>query len=302
MVLRLRRFHLLRPARAAHHRRHARQVAPLHRLDAPAAQPTRSSPTPSPTSPICATSISSSSADLEKRGRTDWMREEMDVLTSPDTYRMEPEHAWERLKTRVRKPQGACRADGGRRLARARGADARRAARRACSRTTSSATSPCRRRPRSSGSASLRSLPRGFERSRWGEAIIAAVAARARARSQDACRACERRSRRPNGAGHGRTAQGAAAHDVGAARRRREGDRHRRRPRAHRRRRRGRRAGAARAGGANCSATRRSRSSTASWRWRSRTARSRRETVVAAIASSGRSAARDGELRQRTYR
>ena len=47
------------------------------------------------------------SADLDKRGRTDWVHEEMKVLTSAETYRAEPEHAWERLKTRVRKPQGA---------------------------------------------------------------------------------------------------------------------------------------------------------------------------------------------------
>src|ERR1700682_2854799 len=44
-------------------------------------------------------------ADLDKRGRSDWMREEIKILTSPDTYRFEPEHAWERLKTRVRKPK-----------------------------------------------------------------------------------------------------------------------------------------------------------------------------------------------------
>src|ERR1700704_3232688 len=42
-------------------------------------------------------------ADLKKRGRTEWMREEMRVLTSPDTYRMEPDHAWQRLQTRGRK-------------------------------------------------------------------------------------------------------------------------------------------------------------------------------------------------------
>ena len=29
----------------------------------------------------------------------------MEILTSPDTYRMEPEHAWQRLKTRARKPK-----------------------------------------------------------------------------------------------------------------------------------------------------------------------------------------------------
>src|SRR4029077_12964987 len=45
------------------------------------------------------------SAELDQRGRTEWMREEMSVLTSPDPYRMEPERAWERLKTRVRKPK-----------------------------------------------------------------------------------------------------------------------------------------------------------------------------------------------------
>ena len=40
------RFHLLRPARAANHRRQSRQVAPFHRLDAAAAERARSSPTP----------------------------------------------------------------------------------------------------------------------------------------------------------------------------------------------------------------------------------------------------------------
>src|SRR5437868_8697979 len=45
------------------------------------------------------------SADLEQRGRADWVREEMEVLTSPETYRLEPDNAWERLKTRVRKPK-----------------------------------------------------------------------------------------------------------------------------------------------------------------------------------------------------
>src|SRR5690348_16789779 len=37
-------------------------------------------------------------ADLEKRGRVDWVQEEMKILTSPDTYRGDPECAWERLK------------------------------------------------------------------------------------------------------------------------------------------------------------------------------------------------------------
>src|SRR5206468_8506858 len=45
------------------------------------------------------------STDLERRGRGEWMQEEMKVLTSPSTYRFEPEHAWERLKSRIRKPK-----------------------------------------------------------------------------------------------------------------------------------------------------------------------------------------------------
>src|SRR4051812_43817473 len=43
--------------------------------------------------------------DLKKRGRSDWVSEEMEVLTSPRTYDFHPERAWERLKTRVRKPK-----------------------------------------------------------------------------------------------------------------------------------------------------------------------------------------------------
>src|SRR5215468_2996606 len=45
------------------------------------------------------------SQDLARRGRAEWVGEEMEVLTSPDTYRVEPELAWQRLKTRVRKPK-----------------------------------------------------------------------------------------------------------------------------------------------------------------------------------------------------
>ncbi len=44
-------------------------------------------------------------AKLEKNGRLDWLGEEMSILTSPDTYRQPPERAWERLKTRIRKPR-----------------------------------------------------------------------------------------------------------------------------------------------------------------------------------------------------
>lgn len=43
--------------------------------------------------------------ELQKRGRAEWVAEEMGVLASPDTYRQEPERAWERFRNRVRKPK-----------------------------------------------------------------------------------------------------------------------------------------------------------------------------------------------------
>jgi ribonuclease D len=114
------------------------------------------------------------SADLLKHGRTEWVDEEMEVLTSPQTYRMEPETAWERLKTRVRKP---------RELAvlievaawREREAQSRDVPRGRVLKddalgdiATHAPTTPERL-------ASLRSLPRGFERSKWGADILEAV-------------------------------------------------------------------------------------------------------------------------------
>ena len=44
-------------------------------------------------------------AQLEKSGRLSWLEDEMKVLTSAATYEQNPEHAWERFKTRARKPR-----------------------------------------------------------------------------------------------------------------------------------------------------------------------------------------------------
>jgi ribonuclease D len=114
------------------------------------------------------------SADLKKRGRGEWVGEEMEVLTSPATYRADPESAWERLKTRVRKPKE---------LAvlievaawREREAQSRDVPRGRVLKddalgdvATHAPTTPERL-------AGLRSLPRGFERSRWGTDILEAV-------------------------------------------------------------------------------------------------------------------------------
>jgi ribonuclease D len=113
-------------------------------------------------------------ADLEERGRTDWMREEMKVLTSPDTYRMEPEHAWERLKTRVRKPKelAVLIEVAGWREREARNRDVPRGRVLKDDVVGDIAIQAPITMERLAG---LRSLPRGFERSKWGEAIIEAV-------------------------------------------------------------------------------------------------------------------------------
>jgi ribonuclease D len=114
------------------------------------------------------------SADLHKRGRVQWVDEEMEVLTSPQTYRMEPETAWERLKTRVRKPRelGVLIEVAAWREREAQSRDVPRG--RVLKDdalgdiATHAPTTPERL-------AALRSLPRGFERSKWGQDILEAV-------------------------------------------------------------------------------------------------------------------------------
>ncbi len=112
--------------------------------------------------------------DLGRRGRVDWVQEEMHVLTSPDTYRMDPENAWQRLKTRVRKPKE---------LAvlievaawREREAQARDVPRSRVLKDEVIADIAVHAPTTIDKLKNLRSLPKGFERSRWGEAIVAAV-------------------------------------------------------------------------------------------------------------------------------
>ncbi|AZO06854.1 MULTISPECIES: ribonuclease D [unclassified Mesorhizobium] len=45
------------------------------------------------------------SAELKREDRAHWLNEEMDILTSRETYDPHPEDAWKRLKMRLRKPQ-----------------------------------------------------------------------------------------------------------------------------------------------------------------------------------------------------
>ncbi len=112
--------------------------------------------------------------DLKRRGRVDWVAEEMSVLTSPDTYRMEPDNAWRRLKTRVRKPKE---------LAvlievaawREREAQERDVPRARVLKDEAIGDIAVQAPTTLEKLRHLRSLPKGFERSRWGEAIVAAV-------------------------------------------------------------------------------------------------------------------------------
>jgi ribonuclease D len=112
--------------------------------------------------------------DLERRGRAHWVADEMGVLTSPETYRMEPESAWKRLKSRVRKP---------RELAvlievaawREREAQSRDVPRSRVLKDDAIADIAVHGPTTLDKLKTLRSLPKGFERSRWGEGIVAAV-------------------------------------------------------------------------------------------------------------------------------
>jgi ribonuclease D len=114
------------------------------------------------------------STDIQARGRTDWVRAEMDILTSPDTYRMEPENAWQRLKSRVRKPKD---------LAvlieiaawREREAQTRDVPRGRVLKDDVLGEIAIQAPTTIEKLSHLRSLPKGFERSRWGEAILDAV-------------------------------------------------------------------------------------------------------------------------------
>ena len=113
-------------------------------------------------------------ADLERRGRTEWVQEEMRVLTSPETYRADPQTAWERIKTRARRP---------REIAilmevaawREREAQARDVPRGRVLKDDAVADIATHAPTTAERLASLRSLPKGFERSKWGQEILDAV-------------------------------------------------------------------------------------------------------------------------------
>jgi ribonuclease D len=137
-------------------------------------------------------------ADLQKRGRTEWLSEEMDILTSPDTYRMDPDNAWQRLRARVRKPKE---------LAilievaawREREAKARDVPRGRILKDDVVADIAVQAPTTIERLGSLRSLPKGFEKSKWGQDIPDLVK-KALARDPKTLPQIERSKPAPNGA------------------------------------------------------------------------------------------------------
>ncbi len=113
-------------------------------------------------------------ADLETTGREGWVAEEMAVLNSPATYEVKPENAWQRLKGRIRKPKELAvlmeLAAWREREAQHRDVPRQRVLK------DDALMDIVARAPRSvEALAELRSVPNGFERSRSGGEVLAAI-------------------------------------------------------------------------------------------------------------------------------
>jgi ribonuclease D len=114
------------------------------------------------------------SRKLEKTGRLPWLADEMAVLTSPTTYSAHPEDAWQRLKGRIRKPKELAvlmeLAAWREREAQSRDVPRSRVLKDDAMMDIVTAA------PRSvEALGHLRSIPSGYERSRAGGEIVAAV-------------------------------------------------------------------------------------------------------------------------------
>ncbi|MEW5423838.1 ribonuclease D [Amorphus sp. 3PC139-8] len=112
---------------------------------------------------------------LAEQGRSEWVQEEMATLTSPDTYRLEPELAWTRLKMRVRQPRDLAVL---RAIAawREREAQSRDVPRGRVLKDDALYEIAAQKPKDEAALARLRTIPRGFERSKSGRDILATVA------------------------------------------------------------------------------------------------------------------------------
>ena len=111
---------------------------------------------------------------LDETGRMEWLADEMAILTSPETYRNDPARAWMRLSGRMRKPREIAIlmevAAWREREAQTRNVPRNRVLK------DEAVIDVAVSSPRSIESLGrLRSIPNGFERSKTGQEIIAAV-------------------------------------------------------------------------------------------------------------------------------
>ena len=132
-------------------------------------------------------------AQLDKSERASWLNEEMGVLTDPATYELHPEHAWRRLKMRI-KTQKALAVLMELAAWREREAQTQDVPR---SRVLKDEAlyDIAGQAPRSAEDlGALRSLHNGFARSSRGRAVLEAVEQRPRARSDHGAPASARRA------------------------------------------------------------------------------------------------------------
>jgi ribonuclease D len=138
-------------------------------------------------------------ADLAASGRESWVAEEMAVLNSPATYEVKPENAWQRLKGRLRKPKELAvlmeLAAWREREAQQRDVPRQRVLK------DDALMDIVQRAPRSvEALGELRSVPNGFERSRAGGEVLAAVGRASAIDPQSLPRLERERGRPSNGA------------------------------------------------------------------------------------------------------
>jgi len=112
--------------------------------------------------------------ELEREGRTEWLAEEMSVLESRETYDLHPDDAWQRLRMRVRKPIELAIlkniAAWREREARARDVPRGRVLK------DDAVFEIAQQAPKDTDAlARLRTIPKGYERSQNGAAILGAV-------------------------------------------------------------------------------------------------------------------------------
>ena len=114
-------------------------------------------------------------ANLKEQERSHWVAEEMEILTSPETYDMPPKNAWKRLKMRARKPRELAVmkqvAQWREETARANNVPRGRVVR------DDAIYDICSRQPSNMKQLSeLRGLSRGFDKNRYGDSLLKAIA------------------------------------------------------------------------------------------------------------------------------